>query len=267
MRTSCDIDILIHEQDINRATQALIGSGYNTDEKVNFHDIHFYYKHIHLELHFNICENNKQLDGLLSKVWEYVNPISEYESRECPEFFMFHHIAHMAYHFLSGGCGIRPFIDLWILQKRDFYSEEKLIPLLKKCDLIKFYEAVKQLTLIWMADEKHDDLTMKMEKYVLNGGVYGTSANADSIGSAASKGKINYLFKIAFPPYSVMCILYPSLKKYKLLLPFYYVHRVFIKSFGKDRKKIRSKIDNTMAQSSENVMAVRQMLNKLGICK
>ncbi|MBP5467413.1 MAG: nucleotidyltransferase family protein [Clostridia bacterium] len=263
MRTSCDIDILIREEDLNRATDTLIASGFETDGKKNFHDVHFYSDDIHLELHFNIYENNKQLDAVLSEVWDYAEKVGDYEYRELPEYFVFHHIAHMAYHFIGGGCGIRPFIDLRVLKDENFYSEEKLLPLLEKCNLIKFYRSVCKLADVWLDGGRHDDLTLQMEEYILRGGVYGNSDNANAAGAAKSKGKRKYLLKIAFPPYKTMCIIYPSLKKRKILLPFYYIHRIFAKLFGKDRKKVKAKIDNTMSQSEENILSVGKLLTDL----
>ena len=263
MRTSCDIDILVKKEDIKKATHSLIEIGFETDGKENFHDIHFYNGNIHLELHFSICENDKRLDAVLSKVWDHAEKVGDYEYAELPEFYLFHHIAHMAYHFVGGGCGIRPFIDLWILKQRGFYQEEKLLPLLEKSNLVKFYQSVCKLTGVWMNSEKHDDLTLQTERYILSGGVYGTSGNANAAGAAKSKGKRKYLLKIAFPPYKIMCIIYPSLKKRKILLPFYYIHRIFAKLFGKDRQKVKAKIDNTMSQSQEDILSVGRLLEEL----
>lgn len=263
MRTSCDIDILIHEEDVEKATESLSEIGFETDGKKNYHDIHFYCGDIHLELHFNICENKKQLDVGLSKVWDHAEKVGDYEYRESPEYFVFHHIAHMAYHFLAGGCGIRPFIDLRILKQKGFYSEEKLLPLFKESNLIRFYRSVCKLTDVWFFEGKHDDLTLQMEKYIISGGVYGNADNANAAGAAESKGKRKYLLKAAFPPYKTMCIIYPSLVKRKLLLPFYYIHRVFIKTFGKDRKRVKAKIDSTMSQSKDNIKTVDELLKNL----
>ena len=139
MRTSCDIDILIHEDDLKKASQELTDVGFTTDGVRNYHDQSFFYGGVHLELHFNIQENMEQIDGLLSVVWKYAEQHNGMEYRETPEFYLFHHIAHMSYHFVSGGCGIKPFLDLWILRKNGCCIEEKIIPLLRKCGLIAFY--------------------------------------------------------------------------------------------------------------------------------
>ena len=53
MRISCDIDILVHENDLERATNHLINNlGYSYDGK-GAHDVSLFLdKRVHLELHY-----------------------------------------------------------------------------------------------------------------------------------------------------------------------------------------------------------------------
>ena len=125
MRTSCDIDVLVKETDLERALSILKDEGFTTDNVKNYHDISLFYGNVHVELHYNILENLPNVDDILNKVWEYSVNAGGTEYRELPEFFAFHHIAHMSYHFLSGGCGIRPFIDLKLMKDKNFYDENK----------------------------------------------------------------------------------------------------------------------------------------------
>ena len=265
MRSSCDIDILIHENDIERATNSLVKEGFTTDNKINYHDIHFYLDNVHLELHHNICENNEQLDRLLSKVWDNIKPVNGVEFREAKEFFVFHHIAHMAYHFLFGGCGIRPFIDLWLMRLKCFYNDNEVITLLNKCELKQFYDSVCDLTAVWFGDKEHTELTKKMSDIIL-GGVYGNEDNRNTVGFAMNNGsRIKYLFKIAFLPYEGMCFLYPSLRKYKIFLPFCYIHRIFSKLFGKDRKKVQGRIKDIKSSSKSYINEASDLIKELGL--
>ena len=265
MRTSCDIDILIHENDLEKTTKTLTRNGFVLDAKRDYKHLSFYYGIVHLELHFQIYEKNKQIDKILNTVWDNVEEVSSYEFKEKPEFYVLHHIVHMVRHFLSGGCGIRPFIDLWIMKNQSLYNEEKLRSLLESCNLYKFYQSVCALIEVWINKKEHSKTTSDMEKYILDGGVYGSSTNANMVGAAKNKSKIKYLLKIAFLPYDSMCVVYPSLKKHKILLPFYYIHRLISKIFGKDRKKAKDRIQNTMAQSKRNISFMNSLLNDLGI--
>jgi hypothetical protein len=107
MRTSCDIDILIHEGDLNAAIKCLESHGYRYNDR-NYHDVSLHSpNNIHLELHFNIQENIDCLDSVLKAAWDYtsLSQGSRYDFNM--DFFVFHMYAHLAYHFVSGGCGIR----------------------------------------------------------------------------------------------------------------------------------------------------------------
>ena len=106
---------------------------------------------------------------MLKDVWTYTDKVDQYEFRENNEYFAFHHIAHMAFHFLRGGCGIRPFIDLWLMRKKQYYNENGLIDLLAKCELKPFYDSVCALTDVWFENKEHTELTQKMSEYIFSG--------------------------------------------------------------------------------------------------
>lgn len=265
MRTSCDIDVLVKESDLKAAVKVLKREGFTTDGGKNYHDISFYYGNVHVELHFNILENIKSIDGLLGKVWDYSVAVKGVEYAELPEFFAFHHIAHMAYHFLSGGCGVRPFIDLRLMQIKGFYDDNKLIPLLNECGLSEFYKGICEILEVWFNGKEHNENTRIIEDYVIDGGVYGSAENNDRIGSIKHKGKVRYLLSIVFLPYKSMCVLYPSLKNRKILLPFYYIHRIFSKTFGKGRRKAKNQAWNILSINGDKIDKTGAMLKYLGL--
>ena len=64
-------------------------------------------------------ENIEKLDRALERVWDYASPIADgrMEHRLTNEYLVFHVLAHMAAHFINGGCGVKPFVDLYLLKK------------------------------------------------------------------------------------------------------------------------------------------------------
>jgi hypothetical protein len=74
-RSSCDVDILVHEEDLSRACAALCDrAGYRVEGKKKFHDIHLYSQGgVHLELHFNLLSTYERCDAVLSRVWDFAN--------------------------------------------------------------------------------------------------------------------------------------------------------------------------------------------------
>ncbi len=264
MRTSCDIDILVNENEIEKALDILSENGFETNRERNYHDVSLYKEGTHIELHYNICENMPRIDPTLEKVWEYSVQYDNFEYRESPEFFIFHHIAHMCYHFVFGGCGIKPFIDLYLIKLKFNYSEAELNNLLEISGLTTFYNKICELMNVWFASHEHNSVTKKLEAYILSGGVFGNVENNSIMMSAYRDSKINNFFAIVFPPYDTMCNFYPSLRKYIFLLPFYYIKRI-IQKLTKSGDRVVGRMANLASQDTENINTASELLNELGL--
>ncbi len=229
MRTSCDIDILVRKEDFEKAISALKSElGYRAEAKCNYHDISLYSQTgVHLELHFSVKENKPSVDSVLERVWDYAMPTEEgslcYKLQN--EFLMFYFIAHAAYHFLNGGCGVRMLIDLNFLEDNLEYDEELFATLLKEAGLYKFCENMRKLSRVWMRNEPHTETTLRMENYILLGELYGTLKNNIAVEQNKTGGRLRYALGKLFIPYESMKKAYPILKKHKWLTPFMQVRR------------------------------------------
>ena len=99
MRTSCDVDVLIHEESLADAIRSLEAVGYRCGER-NYHDVSLYSPgNVHLELHFHILENIESLDSVLRDAWMYAVPAkgSRYDFQK--EFFVLFHFFMETYLF------------------------------------------------------------------------------------------------------------------------------------------------------------------------
>ena len=247
MRTSCDIDILVHEEDLDRAVQALCDTlEYRAEGERYYHDISLYSPSgIHLELHFNILEHIEQIDGLLSRVWEFSKPIKgkQYAYRQTNEYLVFHCLAHMSYHFVKGGCGIRPFMDLHLLRTKMGYDEKKVRGFCRECGLERFYDSVLALSQVWFNQEKHSHITANMEEYLLTGGIYGSHQNVITLAQEKKGGRRNYILFRIFMPYRDLKLQYPVLERHKWLLPICHIRRwgrlLFCGRFKKSVKELK----------------------------
>jgi hypothetical protein len=141
------------------------------------------------------------------------------------EMFYFYHIAHMAKHFEIGGCGIRPFIDIWILDNIEDKDQSKQDALLKQGGLLRFAEVARHLSKVWLGNAEHTELTKQMEQYILRGGVYGNSENRILVQQQKKGGKTRYVISKIFIPYDVIKFHYPILQKHRWLTPFMQVRR------------------------------------------
>ncbi len=257
MRTSCDIDILVKEDEVDNAAEYLVNRlGYVRDKK-GAHDISLFSPNKnHIELHYDLVEDGWANDSskVLKTVWEtsIIHGGKEYRREMPDEMFYFYHIAHMAKHFEQGGCGIRPFIDLWILDKIETADNNKRKELLEKGELLKFAEVARQLCKVWFEGSEHTDVTKQMEQYILHGGVYGTSDNRILVQQQKKGGRLKYALSKIFIPYDTIKFHYPVLQKHRWLTPIMEVRRWFKLVFcGHAKRSIRELKQNNSISNAE----------------
>ena len=265
MRLSCDIDILVKEEDLDRAVEALCEKlNYKTDRIKEYHNVSLFSESdIHLELHFNIKERNDSIDKLLADVWSFSKPEAEgaYKHVMTNEFMIFYNVAHMSYHFLLGGCGIRPFIDLYILITKLEYDKEKLSGLCKNCQIEKFRISVEETSRVWLENAEHTELTKKIQEYILSGGIYGDNETVIIMQKEKSGGNFKYMLQRVFQPYGILSGRYAILKKHRWLTPFYQVKRWFdVLAEGKAKKAANefSVIVNADKEKNKKIMRLMQ---------
>ena len=270
LRTSCDIDILVHREDLTRATEALTEKlGYKGDEgELHYHDISLFSPGgIHLELHFTIENDWEPIDRLLSKVWDHCTPVAEGKSehRQNLEFFMFHQIAHMVSHFLNGGCGIRPLLDLQLLRQKMPFDDAVVKSMCDTCDIGVFYDHAKALSDVWFGDRAHNEVTRQMEAYILFGVVYGTLENTVAVKQRQKGGRFSFIMYRIFMPYRQLKVKYPVLVKHKWLYPVMTVRRWFALLSPAHRKRAQQELRYSSAHSDEKKQSVDQLLQELGL--
>ena len=267
MRTSCDIDVLVREADLDRAVDALVKKrGYKTDFKKTYHDVSLLSPFgMHLELHYNIKENEPKYDEILTQVWGLLQDAQGHKRLQTKEFLLFHLTAHAAYHFARGGCGLRSVLDLHLLSA-DSYDKDKLNTLLEKARLVRFYNEIISLGEYWFGIKENVSQTvLEAEKYILLGGAYGTAQQGAVAGQIKKGGKFKYFWSRIFMPYESLAVLYPVIKKHKILTPFCQVRRWFGALFKS--KRIAKEIKNVTASDREQVEKTKKLLSDLGLCR
>lgn len=268
LRTSCDIDVLVKEKDADNAAEYLqTRLQYRCEEKWQ-HDISLFSpSNVHVELHFKLLDSDfKQVKELID-VWsgDEISLLSDSEYQMSKELFLLYHIYHMAKHFIHGGCGIKPFIDLWIIKNKVGFDEEKAQKMLQESGLLAFFERSTDLVNVWFEGKEHSEITQEMEDYVLQGGVYGTLEQHIAMSQNKKGGKFRHLMGRIFFPYKSMVIYYPSLKKCPILFPFYQVRRWFRILFCGGRKAAMNEIKLNQSISEEKKQAAKRLIDELGL--
>lgn len=160
---------------------------------------------------------------MLVNCWHYTRLLDKYEYQFTNEFFLFHQIAHASYHFLRGGCGVRPFLDLWLLNHIE-HDEERRIQLLKAGGLDTFAAVAGELAAHWFDKEPAGETALNLEKYLIHAGVYGSNENHAAVKQVQKYNKISYILMRIWMPYRDLKLMYPQLE-HPVLQPVYEFRR------------------------------------------
>lgn len=266
MRTSCDIDVLVTEENLSSAIKALSQNDWKIKGEVNYHDISLYSAlGVHLELHFHIRENMDDLDPTLTKVWECIVPVEgkQYQKQQSLPFFIFHQLAHMVYHFRMGGCGIRPFLDIWFLRKSAPYDDLAVRSLCQEAGIESFYDAILRLIEVWFGKRPHTVETKRIEQFILNGGLFGDASNKMLISKVSANMSAHWFSRI-FLPYDLLKVKYPILEKYRVLMPVFQLRRWFGKmNVNRMWKLLRKRKKVNCFEETQNLETI-ELLKSVG---
>lgn len=268
MRTSCDVDILVKEEQLDTAIAALTQSlGYTAGERGD-HDVCLQAASgFILELHYDTIQERYDETGsrkVLSRIWEDARPKTPGSCHYVlsDAMFYFYHMAHMVKHFEVGGCGIRAFLDIWILGRKD-HDEAARQALLNEGGLQKFAKGAEGVAAYWFDEKQPDAMTQAISDYILRATLYGDNDNRAALGQAKMGGRGKYLLQRVFMPYDYLKAEYPILKQHKALTPVYQVVR-WVRMLKDGRLR------NTVAELKANAattdtQTAAQMLEHLGL--
>ena len=273
MRTSCDADILVKEEILDTAVSLLTEKlGYKAGGKSD-HDITLYTDSgTHLELHYDTIQERYDVNGcreVLATIWDHAAPkeSGKYHLWLTDEMFYFYHMAHMAKHFAVGGCGVRAFLDIWVMNHKMSFDAEKRYKLLEEGGLLQFAKAAESVSEVWFSHKEPDKMDIAVSDYILRASLYGDKANRAALGQAKNGGKLKYLLtQRVFMPYEYLKDEYPVLKKHKWLMPWYQLVRWFrmLRRKGGLNNTMKELKANASSKQSDGVAAA-EMLKHLGL--
>ena len=269
MRPSCDVDILVRVEDLDRALAALSENGFTVGGKTS-HDVTLSSSgHIPTELHFRLWENGQsdKICALLDSVWDTALPVegTKYQYAMTDGLFYFYHVAHMAKHVVHGGCGVRPFLDMWLLDKQgDTAARDQL---LAEGGLLPFAEAARALCRVWFEGAPHHEATLALEAFILDGGVYGNENNRVAIGQQQRGGRLRYALSRIFASRDELKVHFPILERRPWLAPPLQVARWFKILRRGDAKRSLDELAYNSSISHDRAFAMKRLLDTLGLPK
>ena len=269
MRTSSDVDVLVSPDDFVRAVAAFKQSGL-----VNFaetdHDLSFYTtEEFHVELHHSLIDDDRLPDTTkhIKNIWNYSKPSSDgkVERTLNDEMFYFYHIAHMAKHFKESGCGIRYFMDIWVLNHATSFEKDRRNALLADSGIKTFAEKAEKISEIWFSGAKPDPELDEIIDFLINGGIYGSLEYGTILKRHRKGSRVAFYIYRLFMPYDKIKYLYPVLQKVPILLPIFWVVRWFKLLNPKVRRHVKQEIAIERSSDACDAEKMENMMRKLEI--
>ena len=232
MRPMADIDIFFDKEKAKEVREIFKELGYTNKNFGNGnHDVYMKKPFYNIEMHRALVSDASDLSHYYKDVVLRLENVKEFEYKFSNEDYYIFMLVHIAKHFSHGGVGVKSIIDVYIFNEKywDSLNLDYIKAELEKIGLSMFEKNLKHLVSRWFEGDKFDpndeEIIDAMEAYILESGAYGTIShdtmqklNEDEKGS-----KSKYIFRRIFPKYKDMCIMFPVLKKWGILLPLFYV--------------------------------------------
>lgn len=289
LRTMCDADVLVHEEDLEKVSALMISLGFNQIKEKDDHGAHivFYKGSTVFEVHWTLI-NDRFFKGDKSfedKLWDDAMDVTvggvKTKSLSLEDLAV-HLCTHMAVHLAYSGFGVRQLTDLVVLVERKGHliDWKAFLNKSKECGVYTFAIAIfnicNRLFDMEMPKEIKGEKNIK-NKYIeqliqdiFDSGVHGKKSNdrvfaaefAFDQGEGAADGSVSIIkkfMKLLFPPIRQMSDKYNYAKKFILLAPIAWIHHLIEGILNKDYN-FSSKMK--MATSTVSVANKRNKLLK-----
>lgn len=258
LRTMCDADLLVKQSDLNKIKLLLESEAYIEGERSPIHISYFNDSNqSHIEVHWTI--EDKRFFNVNSNVeTEMWDCAEEIKVGECEvlslslEDLALHLCIHMAAHLLTSGFGIRQLCDLVLLvEKRghlidwtSFYNKGKqwgierfIISIFLICE--ELFQMVIPSELVEYKSLTDKKLVNTLIDEIISGGTYGKKDLAHVFSHEFAYGieekqrgnllgVIKRFLLLLFPPTHKLSDRYIYAKKYKVFMPFAWLHHLFL---------------------------------------
>ena len=264
LRPSGDIDVLVKKEDLKRVNEILIKQfGAKLIEEQQHDNLYRTENDVNIELHFSLG-HNEEAKKLLKLTWATSEKtFGEYGLKMPDKLLSVYLIFHMANHFKGGGCGVKSFIDLHLLNRHSGFSAQTGKELLEEIGLEKFADYSYALANYWFNDGKQSAILTDMERFVISGGVYGTLKQKTKVESA--KTDSDYYKRRIFLSFDEMKSRNRKLEKYPFLFPYYTLKRWCALLSGKKRRAIKQEIGYKKNFTDEKLQQTDALFKELGL--
>ena len=243
MRSSSDVDICMSKENRDKSVAIMESLGYNLGSRIDYHDEYSKDQFFIYEIHSDIISPRSPLHSL------FVNPFEKsVVDKNNPdtlvlsnEYFYLNLVMHLYKHFISEGCGLRLFSDIYLFRKECNNLDITFINnILDDYNLLDFHNTILKLNTCFFEGNQYSDNLSIIADFIFKGGEYGNNSLKKLSWLSSSKSakltfsdKVRYFFGNWFPGVKIMKKRYPVLEKAPILLPVCWIRRVFYTIFFK----------------------------------
>ena len=259
LRTFTDIDIYVGDK-IGEAEKVLFELGYEKTGAEDHNDVSYTKKpSIHIELHRDLFPDDYDFEGYFDEPFKHTelkDGYGHFHVYRTDDFFI-HVLCHLYKHFTFGGCGLRQYLDIYVMTKKLGLDLEYISSELESFGMSGFLETTLTLNRFFFDGEKPTEETVEIADFVLNNTTFG-SADIRLVldydkghGEKRSMwGNIMYFADRWQLKYSQMKLRYRFLKYLPFLLPFCWIHRFFAALLFR-RNVIKSSVNDVGKMNSD----------------
>ena len=273
-RWMSDADIIIRESQYDAIKKIMKQSGFSFEHSTAYDQI-WEKSGFFIELHnAALSDKTKKSANYFGNIFS--NAVHDGASR----FYrmtandeIIYNISHLAKHYISGGTRLRSLLDFYYLFRKKDMDEDKLIRSLDDLKLRYFYNIVKRTIDCWFGGKPFDgecelllaNAFSESGSYMLSRAFTYRVAHASHGDAKAGKtGRAKTVGKRILPPYRLMLIRYPILKKLPFLLPFLWVWR-WISTLLFHRKNLEEVMRIGVFDSENTVNEYMDELKAMGL--
>ncbi|HPT89028.1 MAG TPA: nucleotidyltransferase family protein [Bacilli bacterium] len=247
MRLMGDIDVLVSEEDLPKASKVFAEYGYKHFLTNQSHTCYISNRKTLIEVHGRLnSEDTDRYTKFLKRTWEEVYQISDYRYELNPEYNLVYLLIHLVKHLNSSGIGVRSVLDIGIFVNYfyDNLNEEKLMMFLQETKLELFFK-----NMLWLNEKcfgfdfskylegfnQDESFLEEVTDYIILSGVHGFGKDFNRFtpritshvrkANNSRKGKFKHLIVTIFPSKKSMLPSYRYLNKYPFLLPWAWISR------------------------------------------
>ncbi|MFT3952228.1 MAG: nucleotidyltransferase family protein [Oscillospiraceae bacterium] len=274
LRMMADLDVLIDARDAKKVRALMLELGYQSEEFGRNHDVYFRQPFMNVEMHRRLVAARSPFSSALKNYYADAKPQagSAFRCAFSDEALFVYLLIHMHKHFISGGTGIRMFLDIWLFHRAldEQFDTAAVNKTLEKIGLSEFRDMALRQGDAWFGADSlrgvfSDD--KEIRDFVFGSGTYGTEHHGTAAKLLENRGgMLRRTLEFCFPPLDRMAVQYPVLGKLPVLLPLCWVARGARDVFRFPQRSLRN-FRRTTALTPEQIDTVRRVYKKSGLIR